>query len=110
MNDAGTSEDSAVIQVKAADSPSTMLAPKKIYADTTQIQIGWQAPSDTGYSDVVGYRVYWNEGGHQSLVSTPLFDTMSPDVLSFALYGSQLTYGQTYSLAVTAYNDITESA
>jgi hypothetical protein len=64
INDASTSINSMVLSVKAADSPSTMQAPYKLFADESTIQIGWQPPSDTGYSDIVGYKVYWNEGGH----------------------------------------------
>ena len=51
-NDAGTSDFSDVLSVKAADQPSTMATPIKIFADITQIQIGWTAPSDSGYSDL----------------------------------------------------------
>jgi hypothetical protein len=35
INDAGISTDSTVLSVRAADSPSTMQAPIKIFADET---------------------------------------------------------------------------
>lgn len=69
--------DSPVLSIKAADSPSTMQAPVKILADTTKIQLGWQAPLDSGYSDVVGYRVYWSENDY----SEPIHDTNAANVL-----------------------------
>jgi hypothetical protein len=104
-NDAGYSNDSQVIDIKAADSPSTMQAPIKIYADTTQIQLGWSAPSDTGYSDVVGYRVYFSENDY----ALPIYDTADSSILQFTLSAPELTSGGKYSFAVSAYNDITES-
>lgn len=82
-----------------------MQAPIKIYADTTQIQLGWSAPSDTGYSDVAGYRVYWSENDY----TVPLYDTNDSSVLQFTLTAPELISGGKYSFAVSAYNDITES-
>jgi titin len=95
-----------ILSVKAADSPSAMQAPTKLFADENTIQIGWQPPSDTGYSDIVGYKVYWNEGGHQNLFEVPLHDTGSADILTFTIVAPQIETGQTYWFAVAAYNDI----
>ena len=60
-----------------------MAAPFLIYADTTQIQIGWTAPSSTGYSNLQGYYVYWNGGGSGQILSTPVFDTQSSSILTY---------------------------
>ncbi len=83
MNAAGTSIGSSVLAVIAANSPSTMTAPFQIFADTTQIQIGWTAPNSTGYSNIQGYLVYWNAGGSGSVSTTPIYDTKSASITSF---------------------------
>jgi hypothetical protein len=108
-NDAGTSLFSEVLSVKAADQPSTIATPIKIFADITQIQIGWSAPTDTGYSTVLGYKVYWNGGGSGSIIATEIYDTESASILTYTLEAPDLVAGVTYSFAVAAYNDVTTS-
>jgi hypothetical protein len=58
-----------------------MQAPIAILADTTQIQLGWQAPSDTGYSQVEGYRVYWSQNDY----SVAIHDTLDPLMLQYTI-------------------------
>jgi hypothetical protein len=108
-NDAGTSTNSAVLQVKAADSPSTMQAPTKVIADETTIVIGWSAPSDTGYSDVTGYLIYWNGGGLQSILPEPVHDTGNAETYTFTISAPDISIGVTYSFTVAAYNDVSVS-
>lgn len=109
-NDAGTSLPSTVFQALAADSPSVIEAPIKIFADQTQIKIGWSAPTDTGYSDIVGYKVFWNGGGTGALLTTPLYDTASPSIFTYTLVPPALVSGMQYSFAVAVYNSVTSSA
>ena len=82
--------DSSVLQVKAADQPSTIATPIKIYADINEIQIGWSAPDETGFSAILGYLVYWNGGGSAQIIDTPIHDTASPSVLTYTLYPPEL--------------------
>ena len=108
VNAAGTSAASSVLSVIAADQPSVMSAPFLIYADTTQIQIGWTAPSSTGYSNLQGYLVYWNGGGSGQILSTPIYDTQSPSILTFTT--TAVTAGTKYSFTVAAYNLVSTSS
>lgn len=62
-NDHGSSNSSTALAVIAADSPSIMAAPINIHATTTQITVGWTVPMNTGFSEVIGYYLYWNAGG-----------------------------------------------
>jgi len=86
-----------------------MATPIKIYADVTQIQIGWSPPTDTGYSDLLGYLVYWNGGGSGSILPEPIYDTASTEILMYTLLPPMLVSGVQYSFAVAAYNDVTVS-
>jgi hypothetical protein len=86
-----------------------MLAPHKILANTEQIQIGWQQPTDSGYSELLGYFVYWNGGGSGAMLSTPIYDTQSPSILTYTFLPPMLVPGETYSFAVAAYNDVQTS-
>ena len=108
LNDAGRSSDSAVLELDAVDSPSVMQMPFKLYADETTVSIGWQEPTDSGYSEIVGYKVYWNAATHLNLLPEPVFDTQSAGILSFTT--SDVVTGSQYIFAVTAYNKIHESA
>jgi hypothetical protein len=87
-----------------------MEAPFSILADRTQIKIGWKAPTDDGFSTVVGYRLYWNGGGSSNLIDTPLYDTASDSIFSYTLTTPQITTGSQYSFAVAAYNSVSTSA
>ena len=108
-NGAGTSVDSAVLQAKAADQPSTIAKPIKIYADIHEIQIGWTEPDETGFSAILGYLVYWNGGGSAQIIDTPIHDTASSSVFTYTLYPPNLQAGVRYSFAVASYNDVTTS-
>ena len=109
MNDHGLSEASSILEVIAANSPATMLAPFKVTADTTMIEIGWTAPTDDGFNAVLGYKVYWNAGGSGNIIETPIYDTMSDSILSFTISAPQIVGGSTYSFAVSAYNAVSSS-
>ena len=85
-----------------------MNAPFLIHADTTQIQIGWTAPSSTGYSNLQGYKVYWNGGGSGQILALPIYDTQSSSILTYTT--TAVTAGQKYSFTVAAYNLVTTSS
>lgn len=93
--------------VQAADSPSTPSAPTKVTASETSIQIAWLAPSASGHSALVGYKVYWNGGGNGALISTPIYDSGSASILTYTV--TPVTTGVSYLFSVSAYNSVAES-
>jgi len=108
INDAGTSPQSGVLQARAADAPQTPATPTKVLANGTTITIEWAAVTFSGYSPLVGYKVYWNGGGTGALLTTPVYDTASPLVLTHTI-NTGLSPGQQYQFAISAYNAYKES-
>jgi hypothetical protein len=62
-----------------------MPAPFNVNATTTQITVGWTTPSNTGFSDVIGYYLYWNGGGSGNIISTPLYNSASSTIFSYTI-------------------------
>jgi hypothetical protein len=87
-----------------------MALPYKVSADTTQITVGWSAPTDDGFSSVLGYKLYWNAGGSGNIIDTPIYDTLSDQIFSYQLQTPIITSGQEYSFAVSAYNAVSTSS
>lgn len=105
---ADTSDQSSALTVAAVDPPSTPDQPYLISQASTEINIGWTAPSSDGYSNLQGYRLYWNGGGGQPLITdAPVHDTNDEAVLSHVF--SSLTPGERYVFALSAYNQVFES-
>lgn len=74
------------------------------------IKIGWTVPANTGYSNILGYQVFWNGGGSAAIIQTPIHDTFNATILTYTLVPPMLVAGQSYSFAVVAYNDVTISS
>jgi len=52
--------------------------------------------------------VYWNGGGSGQILSTPIYDTQSPSILTFTT--TAVTAGTKYSFTVAAYNLVSTSS
>jgi hypothetical protein len=68
-NDVGLSPFSGEAIIMAAIKPGTPLIPTKTSANTSQIVIGWVAPSDDGGTPFLKYAVQWNGGGTSTTFS-----------------------------------------
>ena len=106
INEVGPSIESGSVAIKAADAPASPLAPSKVSADRTSIQISWQAPNDDGASEITGYKVFWdNNTGTVDTVNA--IATVNAQTLTYLKTG--LTEGLFYKFAVLATNEIGES-
>lgn len=83
----------------APDAPGT---PLKTYADKTQINISWTAPSSDGGATISDYEVYMDDGAGGSFASQG--KTGSGSTLTFNKTG--LTTGLSYLFKVRAENEI----
>lgn len=70
-----------------------MAPPFKVSADTGQITIGWAAPTDDGFSSVVGYKLYWNGGGSGNIIETEIYDTASDSIFTYQLTAPTISSG-----------------
>ena len=107
-NAAGMSAQSSPSRIKAADPPGAPDQLEKLFADGTSIRLSWATPAQDGHSPIEGFYVYWNAGGGDPLLPSPIVDTADPLVLTHTFDAP--TPGERYVFAVSAYNDIGEGA
>lgn len=104
MNEVDEGLPSPALAIKAAQEPESPGTPTKLSADETSIQIQWTAPPHDGSSDLIGYRIYWDDNTGV-LLETHIAET-TRQTLTFSKSGLQT--GQYYRFAISAYNAIGE--
>jgi len=82
-----------VQSAKAADAPSNIPTPFIIQTSIYSITIGWTVPDFTGYSEILGYQVFWNGGGSGAIIPTPIYDTRNATILTYTLVPPMLVAG-----------------
>lgn len=106
VNEISSGPFSSPTSILSAVVPSTPVAPTMVSQSESAIAISWTAPTDTGGTPLIGYKIQWN-GGTGNTFSTIHNHS---EVLSLAFTKSDnIQAGKTYELRIIAINAVGDS-